>query len=82
MLQNILRNTLASIVYLLVTSCSSKVPFVIIKIIKALHDLCRTFDLIYIQFRMALIYKPTTWKIIKNCFTIYKPLLKELSIIE
>ena len=27
-------------------------------------------------------YKATTWKTIKKCFTIYKPLLKELSLIE
>ena len=26
-------------------------------------------------------HKPTTWKIIK-CFTIYKPSLKELSLVE
>ena len=27
-------------------------------------------------------HKPTTWKIIKKCFTIYKPSLKELSLVE
>ena len=36
------------------------------------------FDL---RFRMTLMFKPTTWKI-KKCFTIYKSLLKELSLVE
>ena len=59
-----------------------------IKIIKALHVLCQTIDYAiafsfknYLQFRMALMYKPTTWKI-KKCSIIYKSLLKELSLVE
>ena len=27
-------------------------------------------------------HEPTTWKMIKKCFTIYKPLLMELSLVE
>ena len=59
-----------------------------IKIIKTLHDLGHTIDYAialsfknYLQFRMALMYKPTTWKI-KKCSSIYKSLLKELSLVE
>ena len=59
-----------------------------IKIIKALHDLHQTIDYAialsfknYLQFRMAPMYKPTTWKI-KKCTTIYKSLPKELSLVE
>ena len=56
--------------------------------IKALHDLCNTIDyafglsLGFIQLRMTHMHKPTTWKIIKKCVTIYKLLLKELSLVE
>ena len=61
-----------------------------IEIIKALHDLCQTIDYAialsfknYLQFWMAVMYKPTTWKIKKNVlYTIYKSLLKELSLVE
>ena len=31
---------------------------------------------------MAFMYKPTPWKLLKKCFTTYKPLLKELSLVE
>ena len=51
-----------------------------IKIIKALHDLCQTIDYAialsfknYLQFRMALMYKPTTWKIKKMFY--YLPII-------
>ena len=43
-----------------------------IKIIKALHGLCQKIDYVlallfknYLQLRMALMYKPATWKIKK-----------------
>ena len=62
----------------------------VIKTIKALHDLCKTIDYaialswynIYMQFRMAFMYKPATWKIIKKCFNYLQPLLKQLTLVE
>ena len=51
-----------------------------IKIIKALHGLCQKIDYLlalsfknYLQLRMALMYKPATWKIIKKMF--YLPII-------
>ena len=58
------------------------------KITKALNKLCQAIDYAiavsfknYLQIRMALMYKPATSKK-KKCSTVYKSLLKELSLAE